>query len=335
MAPSRCTQNPTFGEEWRRGWHPERIEAKNTEDEILVVGSGPAGLEAARALGQRGYRVLLAEAATELGGRVSAESRLPGLAAWARVRDHRLAQLDKLPNVEVFLDSRMGADDVLETGCSLVAVATGCRWRRDGVGRHTTSAIPGSEQSQVLTPDDIMAGVEPSGPVVVYEDDHYYMASVVAEKLAIGGVPVTIVTPAFTVARFTEFTLELAPIHRRLAELGVRIMPNHGIQRVAADHVQVEDIYSGAVQDLGCAAVVMVAGRSPVDDLYRALAARSAGTPRAFPVGDCRAPGTIAAAVYSGHQFARDLHMEVAEDAPFLREEVALASLSEHGAGAG
>ena len=335
MAPSRCTQNPTFGEEWRRGWHPERIEAKNTEDEILVVGSGPAGLEAARALGQRGYRVLLAEAATELGGRVSAESRLPGLAAWARVRDHRLAQLDKLPNVEVFLDSRMGADDVLETGCSLVAVATGCRWRRDGVGRHTTSAIPGSEQSQVLTPDDIMAGVEPSGPVVVYEDDHYYMASVVAEKLALGGVPVTIVTPAFTVARFTEFTLELAPIHRRLAELGVRIMPNHGIQRVAADHVQVEDIYSGAVQDLGCAAVVMVAGRSPVDDLYRALAARSAGTPRAFPVGDCRAPGTIAAAVYSGHQFARDLHMEVAEDAPFLREEVALASLSEHGAGAG
>ncbi|MBW2514612.1 MAG: NADH:flavin oxidoreductase, partial [Deltaproteobacteria bacterium] len=55
--PSRCTQNPTMGEEWRKNWHPERIPAKASHDKILVVGAGPAGLEAARALGQRGYAV--------------------------------------------------------------------------------------------------------------------------------------------------------------------------------------------------------------------------------------------------------------------------------------
>jgi len=76
--PIRCTQNPTMGEEWRRGWHPERIEPKSSDATVLVIGAGPAGLEATRALGQRGYKVILAEATTELGGRVAQECLTPG-----------------------------------------------------------------------------------------------------------------------------------------------------------------------------------------------------------------------------------------------------------------
>ena len=68
MSPIRCTQNPAMGEEWRRGWHPERIRPRESEASVLIVGAGPAGLEAARALGQRGYPVMLAEASRELGG---------------------------------------------------------------------------------------------------------------------------------------------------------------------------------------------------------------------------------------------------------------------------
>ena len=74
----RCTQNPTRSEEWRRGWHPEHIPVKDTDDHVLVVGAGPAGLEAARAFGQRGYEVMLAEAARDLGGRVTRETTFPG-----------------------------------------------------------------------------------------------------------------------------------------------------------------------------------------------------------------------------------------------------------------
>src|SRR5699024_6750835 len=84
MAPIRCTQNPSMGEEWRRGWHPEKIRERESDAEILIIGAGPAGLEAARALGARGYDVILAEARRELGGRVTDEAKLPHLSAWIR-----------------------------------------------------------------------------------------------------------------------------------------------------------------------------------------------------------------------------------------------------------
>src|SRR5699024_1569047 len=79
MSPIRCTQNPTMGEEFRRGWHPESLRANESDKHVLVVGAGPAGLEAAVALGRRGYEVSLLEATRELGGRVASESQLPNL----------------------------------------------------------------------------------------------------------------------------------------------------------------------------------------------------------------------------------------------------------------
>ncbi|MBC8239533.1 MAG: NAD(P)-binding protein, partial [Alphaproteobacteria bacterium] len=149
-APIRCTQNPTMGEEWRRGWHPERIAAKDTDDTVLVIGAGPAGLEAAMSLGRRGYAVMLAEAGTELGGRVARECRLPGLSAWGRVRDYRIGQLNQLANVGIYLDSAMTAATVRETQCSLIAVATGSTWRRDGTGRTHVVPIPGLGDGNVF-----------------------------------------------------------------------------------------------------------------------------------------------------------------------------------------
>src|SRR5688572_6943899 len=125
ITPMRCTQNPTMGEEWRKGWHPEVIGARGSEDRVLVVGAGPAGFGAARALGQRGYEVHLAEATTELGGRVTKESRLPGLSAWARVRDQRVLQIEKMSKVTLYRDSRLTAENVLEFGFERVVLATG------------------------------------------------------------------------------------------------------------------------------------------------------------------------------------------------------------------
>ena len=152
MTPLRCTQNPSMGEEWRRGWHPEVIRPKEEDKHILVVGAGPAGLEAARALGQRGYQVTLADKASEAGGRVSRESRLPGLAAWARVRDWRLLQLNKLPNVAMYLESDMNPETVAELGADHVLVTTGSQWLRDLTGRHVRGALPPSRELRRADP---------------------------------------------------------------------------------------------------------------------------------------------------------------------------------------
>ena len=113
MSPIRCTQNPTMGEEWRRQWHPEKIKSKGPSKNVLIVGGGPAGLECARALGQRGYCVTLAEKNKER-GRVSQESLLPGLSEWNRVRDYRIWQIRQMENVETYLASEVTVDDILE-----------------------------------------------------------------------------------------------------------------------------------------------------------------------------------------------------------------------------
>ncbi|MFP3386113.1 FAD-dependent oxidoreductase, partial [Tritonibacter sp. SIMBA_163] len=117
------------GEEWRKGWHPEIIPPLQKQQSVLIIGGGPTGLEAARAMAQRGAEVALAEATQEWGGRVTQECRLPGLAAWGRVRDWRLGQLRQASNAQLYLDSRLSAEDVLSFGIPHIAIATGARWR--------------------------------------------------------------------------------------------------------------------------------------------------------------------------------------------------------------
>ncbi len=329
MAPIRCTQNPTMGEEWRRAWHPERIPARRSEDAVLVVGAGPAGLEAALAAGQRGYAVTLAEAGERLGGRVARECALPGLAAWGRVRDYRVHQLQQMANVEVYPASRLELADVLGYGASQICIATGSHWRRDGFGRAHQSPIPGSDGAHVFTPDDIMDGTIPPGPVLVYDDDHYYMGGVIAEKLCAAGLAVTLVTPALTVSEWTVNTLEHSRVLARLMELGVEMLTEHTLVDIGDGESRVRSVYLRRERALPAASVVMITSRLPDDALYYGLVSdqirlADAGIHTLRRVGDCHAPATIAAAVYEGHRFARELG-ESPGEIPFRRELTALA----------
>ncbi len=330
MAISRCTQNPTFMEEWRKGWHPEKIATKGDSESVLIIGAGPAGMEAARALGMRGYQVALAEAGTELGGRVALESKLPGLSAWGRVVDYREYQISQMANVDVYFDSSLTAEDVLEFGFEHVAVATGSTWRRDGVARHHVVPIPIAESAKIFTPDDLMAGAQPSGNVVIYDDDHYYMGGVLAELLVSAGCNVTLITPSAFVSEWTNFTLEQAAIHQKLLSLGVEIILNRAMTQVASDHVLSSCVYSDAVSEVGADAVVLVTCRDQRDDLWRTLQARSdEWADRAIKsvkvIGDAQSPGPIAWATYAGHRFARELdEPDIGDAMPFRRELAAL-----------
>ncbi|MCP4388207.1 MAG: NAD(P)-binding protein, partial [Gammaproteobacteria bacterium] len=243
--PIRCTQNPTMGEEWRRGWHPDRIEKAGSDDNVLVVGAGPSGLEASLALCKRGYDVILSEGRKELGGRVVRESALKPLNEWRRVSDHRVYMLSQAANAQTYVDSRLAADDIIAMGCAHVAIATGANWRRDFTGVHHQYPIPVSDPAMVISPDEIMSGLRPQGKVLIYDNDRYYLASVLAEQLAEEGNEVVLVTPSADIAEWTDFTLELEHIQIRLRELGVQIVCKQEVIALESGGVRLGCIYMG------------------------------------------------------------------------------------------
>ena len=331
MAISRCTQNPTFMEEWRKGWHPERIAAKGPSTNVLVVGAGPAGLEASRALADRGYEVALAEAGTRLGGRVAHERLLPGLSAWGRVADYREYQISQKSNVQSYFDSELDAESILEFGFQHVCIATGSTWRRDGVGRQHVVPFSIDEAMPVSTPDDVMDGKVPTGRVLIYDDDHYYMGGVLAELLQQAGAEVTLVTPAAYLSEWTVNTLEQHTIHKRLAEMGVEIILNRGVIGIGADHVVTNCTYTDDTRQIECDAVLLVTSRLENNCVYADLRAREtdwadAGIKSVKVIGDAEAPGPIAWATYAGHRYARELDEAPIGDAlPFRREITGLS----------
>ena len=327
--PVRCTQNPAAGEEWRRGWHPERLPAKGSEDRVLIVGGGPAGLECAHALGKRGYTVTLAEARAAWGGRLLFETRLPGLAAWRRVVDYRLGQIDRLPNVASYLESRLAVEDILEFGCEHVVVATGSRWATD---LYSPMEVPSAPLTRpgVFTPDDIAAGARLEPPIMVFDFDNYYMGGAVAEFLAERPGEVTYVTPAGHASAWTILSNELPLVHQSLARRGVALQTLSTVCGFDGQVATISDIFTGALRSLPCRSLVIVGVRRPADGLYLDLLAQRHAWPRAgiqsaVRIGDALAPGAVVHAVHSGHLHARALDAPAAPqpyrlDTPFTVE---------------
>ncbi len=316
--PIRCTQNPTMGEEWRRGWHPEIIAPKRSSSRILVVGAGPCGLEAARALGQRGYEVVLAEGSDTLGGRVTKEASLPGLSEWIRVRDYRVGQLQKMVNVSMYLQSKLTKNDVLEVGAQQVILATGSTWRNDGIGRNQYQPLAGiTAQKHVYTPDDIMANKLPQATTVIFDDDNYYIASVIAEKIANTGVEVVYVTPSDKAAAWCDYTDEQFNVQQRMMALGIKIITQKTLRAFDAKQATLHCTYTGAASNIPAQCLVLVTARQPNDGLHSELEAhlteQGAGYSAPFnldKIGDCDAPGLIVDAVFAGHKWARQLDTE-------------------------
>lgn len=325
--PLRCTQNPTMGEEWRRGWHPEIFPTAKATKEILIIGAGPAGLEAGRALGQAGHQVTILDGRREAGGRVIREAALPGLIEWRRVVDWRLTQIEKMGNVEIFPSSIMKAADILEAGIPNVILATGATFRRDGKGRTNRVGVNGLENIVVYTPDDLMEGKLPQGKVLLYDDDHYYMGGVLAELLVKNGCEVDMVTAAPQVSYWTEFTLEQAKIEARLLGLGVKLHTRQMLTEIKDNKALIRHELTGQITAIECDAVVLVTDRISNDALYYELlpSVASGALDSLKLIGDAEAPNIIAQAVHSGHRAARTFeNPEHTDETPFEVEGVFL-----------
>ena len=317
-----CTQNPTAGEEFRRGWHPERFEpAANADRGVLVVGAGAAGMECALVLGKRGMRrVRLVDAAPEPGGYAALVTRLPGLALWGRVVDWRKSRLAALGNVESITGVRLEAEAVREYGAEIVVLATGAHWVADGLNHLTHAPIPGAGGAHVLTPERVLAGEEPAGGrVLVYDCEGYFMGVGIAELLAARGRRVQYVTPLGVVAPFLDHTEEGIPVRQRLVDLGVETSVD----------TQVVSIHPGECllrayrreRRVDADAVVLVTARASDDELYRELRQDPGPLEAVYAIGDCVAPRLIADCVFDGHRLARELDSpDPRRPLPYVRE---------------
>ncbi len=347
VAQIQCTQNATVGEEYRRGWHPEKFERAENASAVLVVGAGPSGMECARVLGERGYTVHLCDSQNELGGHWRWVSRLPRLGEWSRVITYRQVQLSKLPNVEIHLGiPPMSADDVLNYGADQVVIATGSHWRTDGVGPGH-GPIPGADASQpnCLTPEQVMNGKPiPGNRVLVLDAEGHFVGIGLAELLADQGKEVTYVCDAPEVVEYGVFTLEAANNKRMMFEKHIRTYRNHWLSRIQPNKVTMTYLYrygpdllgpgtgrvprqdNGGDFDLEVDAVVLVTGRASNDTLYRQIKARRAewaanDITAVYRIGDCKSPMQVGQAMWEGHRLAREFDSaEPAHPLPWIRE---------------
>jgi dimethylamine/trimethylamine dehydrogenase len=231
----------------------------------------------------------------------------------------------------LYLDSRMQAADVRAFGADHVLIATGAQWRRDGVGRWHSRPIATLDPAGVYTPDDVLAGRSPTGEVLIFDDDHYYLGPVIAILLSRKGAHVRYVTTEGRAGAWSQYTQEQDRTQRALIEAGVSIEVNVALTGFENSIANLACIYTGNARSAPASAVVLVTSRVSDDSLYRALlgdadapaedrAARS--EPESVQrIGDCLQPALIAHAVYSGHRAGRELG---GVEPPRRRERVCL-----------
>jgi dimethylamine/trimethylamine dehydrogenase len=336
--PIICTQNPTMGEEYRRGWHPERVPRIGRPGvPVLIVGAGPAGLECGVTLGKRGVEhVHVVDAERAVGGAMRWIPRLPGLAEWSRVVDYRQGQIAKLSNVALAPRTRLDADRIFDYGAAVVIFATGSRWVGDGENWSTHEPIPGADSAlaHVLTPEQIMVEGKPvpGDDVVVFDCDPYFMGVSIAELLTTRGKQVTLVTPFDAPAPFMASTLEARDMARRLEELGVDQIADSVIDEIGPGSVTTSRaVTHDRRTDMPADAVILATHRRADDRLYREVEADDerridAGIEAVYRIGDCVVPRMVADAIFDGHRLARELETtNPARAAPFIRERRVLA----------
>ena len=238
--------------------------------------------------------------------------------------DWRIKKIGKMKNVSVYPSSPMTAEEILESGTKNIILATGATWKRDGVGRTLWKPIAGHNLENVFSPDDLMENKLPTGNVVIYDDDHYYIGGVLAELLATNGCSVTLVTPAPMVSHWTQFTLEQERIQHKLMKLGVKLYPQTVLSEIRKDSVLLSNTISEDEIELPHDGVVLVTDKVSNDSLYYELKpSLEEGKLNSLRlIGDAEAPNIIAQAVFAGHLAAREFDEEKIEGTPFKVERV-------------
>jgi len=293
--PLRCIYNPEVGCEVELG--EGAIQPDVRKRQVIVIGGGVAGLEAARVVALRGHHVVLYEKDGELGGQVAIAARGPGRAEFGKIARYLADQVERL-GVEIKTGVEVSPELIIELRPDAVVVATGSRSR--------ALKIPGAEQKNVVDMRDVLRGkVEVGKRVVVIDETGSHAAASVAEFLADQGRQVEMVTEDMFVSTELAQTLDLGLWYQRALSKGITFSPQSVVREISGDTVVVADVFSQEERRIeGVDTVVLALYGEPNQELYFALKGHGMDV---YRVGDCVAPRGVSQAVLEGNRVGRIL----------------------------
>lgn len=316
-----CIHNPSTG---REGTLPHAIpRSSGKQKHIVVVGAGPAGLEAARVSAERGHRVTLLEAADKPGGQVRLLAQVPRRRELIGIIDWRMTELTRL-GVEMRFNTYAEAGDVESIEPDIVVIATG--------GMPQNRAIDEGAELAVSSWDILSGDVKPAEDVLLFDDSAAHPGLSAAEVISDAGVKLSIISPErFFAADMGG--LNLVPYMRKFAERKVEITTMTRVRKLERAGNQIKATLWSPYSQADCGEhlatqVVVENGTEPLADLYFALKPGSRnlgaldhaamiesrpqqldnnpqGKYQLFRIGDAVAARNVHAAIYEANRLVR------------------------------
>lgn len=294
-----CLVNPSAGREWE--WGGDRFEPAADRKKVLVVGGGPAGLEAARVAAERGHQVVLAEAADRIGGGFLLAGLQPRRAQILDLLGWYERQLGRL-GVELRLNAYMEAGDIAAENAGAVIVATGSLPAETGFQKALPhlDALPGIGRGGVFAVEEVMARqARPGKRVLLLDESGGWRGCGTAWKLAEEGHEVTILTPEPMVGRELQRMAADLPLRRALAGLDVAFITESSVLEWHGDAATVISHLSGRQTRIAADSLVTATTNIAADWLARDLAEAGTGF---VAIGDGVAPRQAPYAFYEGRK---------------------------------
>lgn len=300
-----CVVNPAAGREQRFGLHTLR--PSTAPGKWLVIGGGPAGMQAALVLRKRGHQVTLLEANDQLGGQLNYAAQLPRRHKFGFIARDMASQLDKA-GVDVRLRTRWDAQQIIDFAADGVIVATGSTPLKTGFTstRPAVDAVPGCTQDNVLSVIDALDQPDRVGKrVVLFDEDGGRYALGAAEFLLDRGHQVHLVSRFISLAPNLALTLDLPINYQHVFRKGLEFTLNSWVRTINSDQAQLLNLFTDEdTAVLNADTFIMACGHAPEDSLYRALQGRIKNL---HCIGDAQLPRPLQDIIYEGMLAGREI----------------------------